>query len=60
MNILANKVAVITGASRGLREAIARAFVRKGELVVLAGRSIEVSMHSQPHFESNMHKLRSY
>ena len=41
MGILANKVAVITGASRGLGEAIARAFVREGASVVLAGRSID-------------------
>ena len=41
MDILANKVAVITGASRGLGEAIARAFVREGASVVLAGRSID-------------------
>lgn len=41
MGVLENKVAVITGASRGLGEAIGRAFVREGAAVVLAGRSIE-------------------
>ena len=39
MRTLEGKVAVITGASRGLGLAIALAFTREGAAVVLAGRS---------------------
>jgi NAD(P)-dependent dehydrogenase (short-subunit alcohol dehydrogenase family) len=38
---LEGKVAIITGASRGIGEAIARAFVASGASVVLAARKIE-------------------
>jgi NAD(P)-dependent dehydrogenase (short-subunit alcohol dehydrogenase family) len=38
---LAGKVAVVTGASRGIGEATARAFVQAGAKVVLASRKIE-------------------
>lgn len=36
--MLQNKVAIVTGASRGIGEAIARAFVREGARVVICGR----------------------
>jgi NAD(P)-dependent dehydrogenase (short-subunit alcohol dehydrogenase family) len=38
---LAGKVAVVTGASRGIGEAVAREFVKAGARVVLASRKIE-------------------
>jgi pyruvate,water dikinase len=41
MEILKNKVAVITGGSRGLGLGIAEAFVREGASVVIASRSVE-------------------
>ncbi|MFO0669303.1 MAG: glucose 1-dehydrogenase [Polyangiaceae bacterium] len=38
---LENKVAIVTGASRGIGEAIARAFVAEGANVVIASRKLE-------------------
>ena len=52
MNTLTRKVAVITGASRGLGKAIAKAFARAGAKVVLSGRS-------QKDIEQNAVELRA-
>ena len=41
MGLLENKVAVITGSTRGLGLAMAQAFVREGASVVVASRSAE-------------------
>ena len=41
MQVLSGKVAVVTGASRGLGRAIAALFAREGAKVVLAARSLE-------------------
>lgn len=38
---LQNKVAIVTGASRGIGESIARTFVREGAQVIIAGRKQE-------------------
>ena len=52
MNILKGKVAIITGASRGLGQAIALIFAREGAKVVLAARS-------QKDIEQNVADLRA-
>ncbi len=52
MNILTGKVAVVTGASRGLGQAIATLFARAGASVVLSARS-------QKDIEQNAVELRS-
>jgi len=55
MNTLKGKVAVITGASRGLGKAIAMLFAQEGARVVLAARSqkdierIAEELHAEGH-----------
>jgi len=41
VNRLAGKIAIVTGAGRGIGEAIARAFVQEGAAVVVAERDVE-------------------
>jgi dehydrogenase/reductase SDR family protein 4 len=41
MSILKNKVAIVTGASRGIGRSIAEVFVREGAEVVICGRKLE-------------------
>lgn len=41
MNLLKNKVAIVTGASRGIGRSIAEIFVREGAQVVICGRKQE-------------------
>jgi len=46
--VLAGKVAVITGASRGIGEAIARRYAMEGARVVVSARSVEEEDHFLP------------
>jgi len=46
--VLAGKVAVITGASRGIGEAIARRYAMEGAKVVVSARTVEASEHILP------------
>lgn len=46
--VLAGKVAVVTGASRGIGEAIALRFAMEGARVVVSARSVEESDHYLP------------
>ncbi|OZC57130.1 2-deoxy-D-gluconate 3-dehydrogenase [Rhodococcus sp. RS1C4] len=49
---MSNSVVVVTGAGRGLGEAIALEVAREGSLVVLAGRSIEPLEHVKSEIEA--------
>jgi dehydrogenase/reductase SDR family member 4 len=49
--LLEHKVAIVTGASRGIGEAIARAFVREGARVALCGRNHETLLEVSTNIE---------
>ncbi len=42
MDLLKNKIALVTGSSRGIGAAIARRFAEEGAKVVLHGRNQEI------------------
>lgn len=46
--LLAGKVAVVTGASRGIGEAVARRYAMEGAKVVVSARTVEASDHYLP------------
>src|SRR5262249_9242323 len=46
--VLAGQIAVVTGASRGIGEAIARRFAMEGAKVVVSARTVEAEQHYLP------------
>src|SRR6266542_2157929 len=59
MNILNNKVALVTGSARGIGAAIARLFAQEGAKVVVHGRDTNAMSKVQEEIESAGGKARS-